>query len=367
LVDFYPDVYLLQELRKSSMNQILSELNRLAPDDEAQYVAAVAAPKSPWKKISDNKLVGTDVAILINTRTIKEVVAKGFVRTTYKLSQSAPKEAVKEKRHAYALLEKKDASGATTATAAVSSLHYPKWREFSSNRVSQDLKRKWTKQIADKLSGLAGTLVGGVDHSVIAGDTNNFKCDMYSSCPDPSPMYEMVTSAPYSYRDAIIVFDPNKNPIDYLLTSSLVAAGGEDPKEEWTSNVSDPDFYSNHQIRWGLLETLDTTGPIAPRAIQEAVALDDPKVRVQGWMNARDGGSGVDHYQVWRAEGTSPFEMVGTVDDEVLPMKYVDLDVDPGEVYSYKVHAVDVEGHEGVFTPTVTCVVPANGDVDCLN
>jgi hypothetical protein len=225
------------------------------------------------------------------------------------------------------------------------------------------------KKIADKLDVLEATYqIGGANHKVIAGDTNNFKCDMFDGCPTLSPMYEHITNR--RYRDAYISFNPTNNPIDFLLTSGLVAASGVDPT--WSPNESKSTFYSNHNLRWGLLEAVDTTGPTAPQDIREAVADEGaPKVRIQGWRGARDGGAGIDLYQVWRRRGTEPFEMVGTVEDEIdlpdQPTKYVDMDVQVGETYSYKINAVDFGDNQGDFTSTVTCTVPPSGQVDCLS
>jgi hypothetical protein len=368
LVDYFPDVYLLQEIRKSSMNAILTKLNQLSPNAEAHYVAAVAAPKAPWRKISDKKLVGTDVAILINDVTMTRK-AFGHIKTGYSLSQSLPGEPVKVKRAAYAVLEKANDLGATTVRSTAVSVHFPKWREFKNNHVSQDLKASWMKKIADKLDVLeANHQPGGADHKVIAGDTNNFKCDMFDGCPTSSPMYAHLTGR--SYRDAFVSFNPTNNPIDFLLTSGLVAAGGVDPS--WSPSEKKAGFYSNHNLRWGLFETVDATGPTAPQGIREAVADERaPKIRIQGWRGARDGGSGIDIYQVWRQHGTEAFELVATVEDEIdvpnQPTKFVDMNVTIGETYRYKVNAVDFVGNHGDFTSAVTCTVPSSGEVDCLN
>ena len=346
---FAPDVLLLQEIAHPGVAAIRKRLSSKTGDKYT--VAKDAAPEgeSPWKKLSNTRLLGSDNAIVINSTTMKKLGKGGYFKFGYKRSQAKRGSPVKVKRHAYVPLKKK---GTDIVLPAVS-LHYPKEREFRSSRISKKLKKKWSKQIAEKLNRKY-PVKGNVDHmKVIGGDFNNFRCQKGSSGYDcrETPAYHLLTHKPYRYRDSVLSVGNLGNPIDFIFSTNNVCDAGVD--HPWSPRAGKPGYYSNHPFRWALLEGKpDTCRPTPLGKIDRPDRFRD-SLRIQGWNVSYDGGSGFKEYQIWRkAPSDTDYKIVKRIKDRS-QKKWEDHNVTSGVVYSYFVKAVDWAGNESKPTNKV--------------
>lgn len=72
----------------------------------------------------------------------------------------------------------------------------------------------------------------------------------------------MLTHPPYNYKDGVIEMSINSaNPIDFIFSTGNFATADYDDANATHHAETDPVFYSNHDLRWGVLEGLDTTPP----------------------------------------------------------------------------------------------------------
>jgi hypothetical protein len=299
---------------------------------------------------------------VINKKTMT-ATTKGHITHKYKLSQSSPGDPVRWKRTAWALLHKHNEGNDDSIDVPTAALHFPKWREFSSNQVSCNLKGKWANQIMNKLDAVETTFetynpAEEVEFKAWGGDTNNFRKNHPDCDPGDTPLYANATSrAPVPYRDVIVTLvNPTTNPIDFLFTTGNIAAAGVD---ENTPTGSGP---SEHDARWGLIEVEDTTPPTVPDPINFGNA-GGQSVLIRGWRNSLDGGSGLQGYRVYRKidavnEDWEPLGM--TLDN-----KWTDSTIQEGVRYFYKTVAVDFVPLESDPPNMATCE-PTQGGQPCV-
>jgi hypothetical protein len=336
---FAPDVVLLQEISHRGAAAIAKRLSNRTGD---QYrIAKDAAPvgESPWKRIGNDRLLGRDNAILMNTDTMKKTGKGGYFKFGYKQSQAKRGSAVKVKEHAYVPLKKK---GTNIEMPAVS-LHFPKEREFRSGEISKKLKKRWSAAIARKLNRKypAG---GNDDHmKVIGGDFNNFRCEGRAGFDcNQTPAYNILVGR-FNYTDSILKTGEISNPIDFLFSSNNVCKAAID--KPWSPKPGKPGYYSNHRLRWALLEGKpDTCKPTGLGRIDPPDRFAD-HLRIQGWNVSFDGGSGFKEYQVFRkGPNDSDFVLRDTISNQ-FKKDYEDFSVQTGLSYRYYVVASDFAGN----------------------
>ena len=339
---YVPDVLLLQEVRARAVENVRSFFTKRTGQ---RFVTVVNAGRGPWKKLSEHRLLGADTAIVINSATMRLAGDKGRIRHSYKLRYSKAGSPVKVKLTSYALVEERGPASDPKLRLPVASLHYPKQREFTSEHASQVIKAGFSKQIAEKLK----TKWPGSEYKrTIAGDFNNFRCMSDGgygtggslNC-DQTPAYDALTKR-YGYKDSVFLLNGNLNPIDYIFTTGNVVNAKFDRYA--TTKPSNNNFYSNHQLRWALVEGPDTTPPTSPGKVRHYGGFSS-FVQVGYWEVSRDGGSGFRRYEIWRAEGLNSdnYSMVGTAQDNGVMFK--DYDIQKGQWYKYQVRAVDYAGN----------------------
>jgi hypothetical protein len=342
IVPFVPDVLLLQEVRHKSVAAVKKFMTNKTGNT---YRIIVDAGRNPWKQITTTKLLGTDTAILMNADTMTQSGAEGYFKTTYKPGDAAAGSSLKFKKHAYAFVEERNGD----LELPLVSIHYPKQREFASEATSQRLKKDWSRTIANGLAKKYPS--SGINHTkVIAGDFNNFRCDSIVSgnCRE-TPLYGLLTGPTFKYKDSVHVMEVGQgNPIDFIFTTgNVVRANNDDGYNPSTNNSAV--FYSNHQFRWSLIEGPDTTGPTDPGRITDSAGWA-AKTRIRGWEKVRDGGTGFEHYEIWRSVTTNNnFQLRDTTTERI----YEDTNVQRGEKYFYYVVAVDGVRNASQKTNTV--------------
>jgi endonuclease/exonuclease/phosphatase family metal-dependent hydrolase len=323
-----PDVLLLQEVRAKSVAVVRSLMTRRTGQ---RYVTVVNAGKAPWKWIGAHKLLGSDTAIVINSKTMKLAGDKGSMKHPYEQSQARGD--VKVKKTVYALLAERGSSQDGALRVPVASVHFPKQREFKSITVSQNLKERWSRQIAEKLSK---KWPGSTNKRTIAGDFNNFRCRSGGSvgCYQ-TPAYNMLTKKK-GYKDAILRMHGSGNPIDFIFTASNIVNAKWD---QWQPRKG-KGFYSDHDMRWAVIEGPDTTPPTDPGRISKGSGYGE-MVHFGHWNPSRDGGTGLRTYEVWRAHGrdSTDWRLIGTTNTH--SEMYKDYDVKKFDWYRYKVRPVD--------------------------
>jgi hypothetical protein len=352
-----PDVVLVQEVRASAVASVKAALEDKTACD---FIVAANAAKSPFHWADPKtrtKNIGQDTAVLVNKKTMS-VKDKGYITNSYKKRFAPRGEPVVVKKHAWARVHEKeidDTSATNLLRVAAASVHFPRGNDFKTAAIELTLKRKFAKKIADTLQAKFadpdrnGARDDDVVH-VVAGDLNN-KRYLNGDPSDATPMYDLMTHAPYNYRDGVINLTPgltNPNPIDFLFSTGNFVEAKEDEGNIWGEN--DPNFYSNHDLRWGIVEGLDTT---PPTPVDEWKNGNPFGSGLRWWLRSKDGGTGVDTYQLWRKGANElVFAQVGSVlhptdtfpDDGTL-----DIANEPalvtGEAYHYEVRSCDVAGN----------------------
>lgn len=342
MVPSAPDVVLVQEVRKVAVNNIRSYLaNRFG----CSFSIPVNASKSAWRWKSNNKIIGQDTAVILNTDTMR-LRSKGFVTNSYKPSQAAKGEPVKVKKAAWTKIVEKDlvaGAGDGLITMAAASGHYPRAQHFRSYDLAKRLTVRFSKRIANKLERvLPDDSRSDSKMHVLAGDFNMHRYE--NSVTNPTPMYKTLTSSPYSFKDGVIKLTPgirNPNPIDFLFSSGNAARAEAD--RDNTHNESSPNFYSNHDLRWAMLEGPDRTAPTRPGNIEKKQGFRS-FTRIWGWDPSKDGGTGFDGYVVYRKRASdSDWEVVKR---GLMNTDFTDESVTNGVTYEYKVTALDEAGNE---------------------
>ena len=344
-----PDVVLVQEVRKESVAFLRQKFSQKVGQP---YATAVDAKPLEWI-VKDKIMRGTDCAILINTATMKMVkkngrAQKGYILTKHRVEDSSGP--VQEKKHAWARLAEKGTGSKPLQMTAVS-LHYPRSTNFKSQALDEKYKKNWSLQIHQFINKkFPDNSPNDARMHTIAGDFNAYRLLTATTSP---PFYNALTQSPIAYKDAIFRMYGQGNPIDFIFTKGNVVSAKWD--EGNTHTESSPAFYSNHDLRWALIEGPDKTPPTAPAKEVKAFKTEQNKPRLQGWGISYDGGVGFEEFRIYRRQlGDTAFteEVYATVIDDYF------IGPEPllkDEAYEFEVTAVDGAGNESRPSP-VTCV-----------
>ncbi|MEA2486032.1 MAG: hypothetical protein QOD46_1143, partial [Actinomycetota bacterium] len=94
---YYPDVLMLQEVKRSSADRVAYLLSKKTGD---RYVVAVRPPRIPWHQTPRIR-TETDSGIVINATTTKKLDRGGYISLTYKRSDALdPTDRVEINQHA---------------------------------------------------------------------------------------------------------------------------------------------------------------------------------------------------------------------------------------------------------------------------
>ena len=335
-----PDIVLIQEARRSAVNKIR---DLMAKRFGCSFAVPVNASRSAWQWIQKYwKLGGQDTAVIVNTNSMA-VRSKGFIAHDYPRSDAAKGDSVKVKKSAWVKAVEKNIGGSSRPlTVMAASVHYPRGSDFVNDSTNLRLKKKFTEDIAARFekNQSSGTRSDNVIH-VIGGDMNNFRFE--GKATNETPMYRAITHAPWNYNDGVIDLTPSgsPNPIDFIFSTGNAARADVDKNN--THNENAPNFYSNHDLRWAMLEGPDTTPPTSPGNVDNRQGYDS-WTRIWGWAASRDGGSGFAGYMVYRKRVTdSQWDLIkqGLMDND-----FRDESVSEGVLYEYRVTAIDNAGNE---------------------
>jgi endonuclease/exonuclease/phosphatase family metal-dependent hydrolase len=160
---YYPDVLLLQEVKRDSAQRVASLLSSRTGD---RYVVAVRPPKIPWRETPKIR-TETDSGIVINETTTKKLDHGGYISLTFKRSDAAdPSKRVEINQHAR-LSVQEISSGMKLSVASVHFQYqllknHPLWRTY---------QKKWAAKVNKKLQ----QKYPGTIHTV-GGDFNQTRC-----------------------------------------------------------------------------------------------------------------------------------------------------------------------------------------------
>jgi hypothetical protein len=325
-----PDIVLLQEVSARSVAVIRTLISRRTGQ---HYVTVVNAGRRVWRPLSGNRMLGSDTAIIMNSKTMK-AGDKGSMRHPYRRSQAAGGIGVKVKKTVFAMVAERGSEAEGALKVPVASVHFPRTGQFRSTRVSLNLKEKWVRQIADKLSH---KWPGGENKRTIGGDFNHFRCRYrFSLNCTQTPPYNMLTRKK-GYKDTVFRMQGGGNPLDFIFSASNIVKSNW---HRWQPN-SGKGYYSNHDLRFALIEGPDTTSPTRPGRIRFKSGY--PRhIHFGFWDRSRDGGSGFRRFEIYRAHGrdSTDWHMIRTTREHHQKIKDYD-NIVPHDWYRYKVRAVD--------------------------
>jgi endonuclease/exonuclease/phosphatase family metal-dependent hydrolase len=326
-----PDAILLQEVNHRAVRRIKRFLSH---DTDIWWKVAVDAPRTPFRRTGPRELTGTDTAIIINGRTTREVRPGGFIATGYSAREAHSGHMIKRKRHAFTLL-RREGSG---FDLGVVSIHYPKPPVFRNRRTSNRLKARWNRKVNHQIRS-SYPRAKKVRRIVVAGDFNSRRCrGQYKYvCPLSAP-YSVMDDA--GYKESVLQMERAWNFIDFIFTTASTSDADFDEKRYSTQKPR----YSDHRLRWALLELKDQTPPSPvytwPREYPK-------RVHVHTGPKSVDGGSGVRHYSFERsATGRAgPFDEIGTAEIR----NFDDYTAQDHATYWYRVTVVDRAGNVSRF------------------
>ena len=255
---YAPDVALIQEARKIGMAKIARFMTRKFGCTYKVHRKATAS-KSAWEWINKYwKLGGQDTAVIYNASSMM-VRGAGQIVHDYNREDAAPRDSVKVKKSAWLKLVEKDnpTQAGPPVTVAAASVHFPRGTDFESDAKNSALKRQFAEQLATTLERLQplGAVGSPVIH-IIAGDFNMSRKEKNG---DPTPTYRTLTSRAYPYSDGPIEHaSGSPNPIDFLFATGNHIKAGMDSNN--THNEGSRRFYSNHDLRWSLMEPCPPAG-----------------------------------------------------------------------------------------------------------
>jgi hypothetical protein len=240
-----PDVVLLQEVNYETSALAARKLtDRLGQ----RYVVAVRPIKNTTVEFPD-KQVHTETAILLNSTTMAKEDRGGFIQTSYPRSAAAPGDRVNVRRHAFVLAREK-ASGLKMPLVSV---HYAMVKSFKTEKLSNEYRGKWSKQIENKLAKRYNADSTVSRAAVVGGDFNASRCvsGQFASCR-VAAWWKVFTSAPHKYVDTLFELDLPAG-VDVLFSTGRPVGGN------WDKNGDFPEgdrsrFYSDHRFRWTVVE-----------------------------------------------------------------------------------------------------------------
>ena len=349
---YAPDVVLVQELRAKAAANIRDILSGKTGH---KYAIATNAGKSPWHWVRKNKIVrGIDCAVIFNTDTMRKV-SGGHILTKHAVTAGNGWQPIQQKQHSWARLVERGSASAGRAPLRLStvSLHFPRQSNFKNLDVAHRYKREWSNQISRFLSNKypddPSTLA---DMNVIAGDFNDNRC-LRAGVPTATcgftPFYDLLVRD-RNYKDSVFEMTGKGNPIDFIFSSGNVSDAWWDQYNP--HKPSAPGFYSNHDLRWALVEGPDATNPTFAGNIYKGYTTAEGEPVIQGWRKSFDGGSGFAHFEVQRRSllgGEGDWVRAGQTRDNVFKNTGIELDR-KGEGLEYRVRAVDNRGNAGRWT-----------------
>ena len=335
-----PDIVLIQEARRSAVNHIR---DFMAKKFGCSFSVPANASRSAWQWIHKYwKLGGQDTAVIVNNDSMA-VRSKGYFAHDYAKTDAAKGESVKVKKSAWVKAVEKNIGGAAAPlTVVAASVHYPRGSDFAGDATNKRLKKRFSEQLAGFLERRQpdGGRSDNVVH-VIGGDMNNNRYEGLAT--NETPAYHALTHAPWNFNDGVIdlATGGSPNPIDFIFSTGNAARADVDKNN--THNEGASGFYSNHDLRWVILEGPDTTPPTAPGDVNKKQGFGS-WTRLWGWNDSRDAGSGFAGYNVYRRRaGGSSWDLIkrGLMEND-----FKDESVSNGALYEYQITAMDNAGNE---------------------
>jgi hypothetical protein len=243
---YYPDVLLLQEVKRKSADRVAYLLSRETGD---RYVVAVRPPWIPWHQNLRTRWE-RDSGIVINATTTKKLDRGGYISLTYKRSDAAdPTERVEINQHARLSVAEKDGG----LKLGVASVHF-QYKRLKNRALWRFYQKKWAKKVTAKLaSKYPGT------QATVGGDFNRTRCIRPGSpltCKR-NPFWRVFVNR-RNYRDSIykVWRDGKKHlglgGVDFIFTKA-------DPTNARDDRSYDPqsptEFYSDHRFLWAVVST----------------------------------------------------------------------------------------------------------------
>lgn len=256
---YAPDIALVQEGRKRSMATIAKFMSAKFGCTYRIHRRATAS-KSGWTWLNKYwKLQGQDTAVIYNASSMT-VRGAGQITHDYNREDAPASTSVKVKKSAWLKLVEKDrpAELGVPVTVIAASVHFPRADDFKTAAKNSSIKRGWAEQLATELERKQplGVIGDPVIH-IIAGDFNMSRYEGRNKTPTPT--YRTLTSRAYPYSDGPIEHaDGAPNPIDFLMATGHHIRAGWDVNN--THNQKSKNFYSNHDLRWSLMEPCPVTG-----------------------------------------------------------------------------------------------------------
>ena len=242
-----PDVVLLQEVNHETSALAARKLsNRLGQ----RFIVAVRPIRNTTIEYPD-KQVHTETAILLNSTTMAKMDRGGFIQTSYPRSAAVAGDRVNVRRHAFVLAKEK-ASGLKMPLVSV---HYAMVKSFKTEKLSNEYRGKWSKQIENKLATRYNADSTTSRAAVVGGDFNASRCvsGQFASCREAA-WWKVFTSAPHRYVDTLFELGLPAG-VDVLFSTGRPLGGNWDKHGDFPEGDRSR-FYSDHRFRWTVVEAL---------------------------------------------------------------------------------------------------------------
>ncbi|HEX3327320.1 MAG TPA: hypothetical protein VHV50_10025 [Actinomycetota bacterium] len=242
---WYPDVLLLQEVKRNSAERVASLLSARTGDN---YVVAVRPPKIPWRETPKIR-TETDSGIVINRTTTKKLDHGGYISLTFKRSDAAyPSKRVEVNQHAR-LSVQEISSGLKLSVASV---HF-QYQLLKNRALRRTYQKKWAEKVTKKLeTKYPGTL------RTVGGDFNQERClhpgGGILTCKR-SPFWKVFVDR-HHYLDSIykVWRDGRKHlglgGVDFIFTKGNPVNAKTDRSYNKKARAT---FYSDHRFVWATI------------------------------------------------------------------------------------------------------------------
>jgi hypothetical protein len=306
-----PDVLLLQEVNSKSAHRVARLLTRKT--GKTFRVAQDAGRRAWWQ--TKSRVYKADTAVIINSKTMKEIGSSGYIVTTY----DPPAGKVEYKKNARALVRQRDGG----LELALASVHIPGAGPYT----------KRVQKVAKELATKYGPATSQRFH-VIGGDFNRVGVLSGKSFGQikTEKWWIWLTGGARNYNDSIYNVTRSKG-VDYLFVKGGVLGAGVDG-----SKVA----YSDHRFRWSFVGP-DESAPSTPTDVRAGSINNGERVRIS-WTASSDAEAGIYEYDLWRSKDGAKFVRLGATANDV----YYDESVAKGTEYWYYVVAKDWSGNRSV-------------------
>jgi hypothetical protein len=299
-----PDVLLLQEVNSKSAHRVARLLTRKT--GKTFRVAQDAGRRAWWQ--TKTRVYKADTAIVINSKTMKEIGSSGNIVTTY----DPPTGKVEYKKNARALVRQRDGG----LELALASVHIPGAGPYTTRvqKVANALAVKYGPATSQRFHVLGGDFnrVG-----VLSGKSfGQIKTEKW---------WVWLTGGARNYNDSIYNVTRSKG-VDYIFAKGGVLGAGVDG-----SKVA----YSDHRFRWSFVG-LDESAPSTPSDVRAGSINNGERIRIS-WTASSDVEAGIFEYDLWRSRDGEKFVCIGATANDV----YYDESVAKGTEYWYYVVAKD--------------------------